>query len=49
MRHGAAYRKLGRTASHRTAMFANMAVALVKHEKIKILYSHAVDEVLPGG
>ncbi|MBU4195576.1 MAG: 50S ribosomal protein L17, partial [Alphaproteobacteria bacterium] len=25
MRHGAAHRKLGRTTSHRTAMFANMA------------------------
>jgi large subunit ribosomal protein L17 len=34
MRHGAAYRKLGRTASHRTAMFANMAAALIKHEQI---------------
>jgi large subunit ribosomal protein L17 len=27
-------RKLGRTSSHRKAMFANMAVALVKHEQI---------------
>ena len=34
MRHGAAHRKLGRTASHRTAMFANMAAALIKHEQI---------------
>ena len=34
MRHGAAYRKLGRTASHRTAMFANMAASLIKHEQI---------------
>ena len=34
MRHGAAYRKLGRTASHRQAMFANMAAALIKHEQI---------------
>ena len=33
MRHGAAYRKLGRTASHRTAMFANMAASLIKHEQ----------------
>ena len=34
MRHGAAYRKLGRTASHRTAMFANMAASLIKPEQI---------------
>ena len=34
MRHGDAYRKLGRTASHRTAMFANMAASLIKHEQI---------------
>ena len=34
MRHGAAYRKLGRTASHRTAMFANMAASLIKHGQI---------------
>ena len=35
MRHGAAHRKLGRTTSHRTAMFANMAASLIKHEQIK--------------
>jgi len=34
MRHGIAQRKLNRTASHRTAMFANMAAALIKHEQI---------------
>ncbi len=34
MRHGAAYRKLGRTTSHRQAMFANMAASLIKHEQI---------------
>ena len=34
MRHGVAYRKLGRTSSHRTAMFANMAASLIKHEQI---------------
>ena len=34
MRHGAAYRKLGRTSAHRTAMFANMAASLIKHEQI---------------
>jgi len=34
MRHGKAYRKLGRTTSHRTAMFANMSASLIKHEQI---------------
>lgn len=34
MRHGLKQRKLNRTSSHRTAMFANMAAALVKHEQI---------------
>jgi large subunit ribosomal protein L17 len=34
MRHRLAGRKLNRTSSHRRAMFANMAVALVKHEQI---------------
>ena len=34
MRHGKAGRKLGVTTSHRKAMFANMAVALIKHEQI---------------
>ena len=34
MRHGKAHRKLGRTSAHRTAMFANMAASLIKHEQI---------------
>jgi large subunit ribosomal protein L17 len=34
MRHGNAHRKLGRTTGHRTAMFANMAASLIKHEQI---------------
>ena len=34
MRHGKAHRKLGRTTSHRTAMFANMSASLIKHEQI---------------
>lgn len=34
MRHRVAGRKLGRTSSHRAAMFKNMASALVKHEQI---------------
>jgi len=35
MRHRNQGRKLNRTAQHRTAMFANMAAALIKHEQIK--------------
>jgi large subunit ribosomal protein L17 len=35
MRHRNQGRKLGRTSSHRTAMFANMTAALIKHEQIK--------------
>ena len=34
MRHGKSGRKLNRNASHRKAMFMNMAQALVKHEQI---------------
>jgi large subunit ribosomal protein L17 len=34
MRHGKAGRKLNRTSSHRTAMFANMAASLIEHEQI---------------
>ncbi|WP_417321109.1 50S ribosomal protein L17 [Emcibacter sp.] len=34
MRHRRAGRKLNKTSSHRKAMFANMAHALLKHEQI---------------
>ena len=34
MRHQVAGRKLNKTSSHRRAMFANMACALIKHEQI---------------
>ena len=34
MRHLNAGRRLNRTTSHRNAMFANMACALIKHEQI---------------
>src|SRR3984957_14518843 len=34
MRHSKSGRKLGVTSTHRKAMFANMAVALIKHEQI---------------
>ncbi len=35
MRHRKSGRKLNRTASHRKAMFANMAGSLIEHEQIK--------------
>ena len=35
MRHNLGYRKLNKTSSHRKAMLANMAVALIKHEQIQ--------------
>ena len=35
MRHGIKGRKLNRTSSHRRALFANLAAALIKHEQIK--------------
>ena len=35
MRHRKSGRKLSRSSSHRKAMFANMACALIKHEQIK--------------
>src|SRR6187549_248749 len=34
MRHGMVGRKLNRTASHRKAMFANMAASIIEHEQI---------------
>jgi large subunit ribosomal protein L17 len=34
MRHGKRGRRFSRTSSHRKAMFANLAQALVKHEQI---------------
>ena len=43
MRHRLSGRKLNRTSSHRKAMFANMAVALVKHEQIKTTLPKAKD------
>ncbi len=43
MRHGISRRKLNRTASHRKAMFSNMATALLKHEQIKTTLPKAKD------
>jgi large subunit ribosomal protein L17 len=34
MRHNKAGRRLGRTTSHRTAMFRNMVTSFLKHERI---------------
>ncbi|MEE8271530.1 MAG: 50S ribosomal protein L17 [Alphaproteobacteria bacterium] len=43
MRHGLSGRKLNRSGSHRRAMFANMAAALIKHEQIKTTLPKAKD------
>jgi len=43
MRHGFAGRRFNRSASHREAMFANMAAALIKHEQIKTTLPKAKD------
>ena len=34
MRHGKKFNHLGRTASHRNAMLANMAISLIMHKRI---------------
>ncbi|VAW22529.1 LSU ribosomal protein L17p, partial [hydrothermal vent metagenome] len=43
MRHGKSGRKLNRNSSHRKAMFANMAAALIKHEQITTTVAKAKD------
>ena len=43
MRHGNAHRKLGKNASHRKAMFANMCASLIKHEQIVTTLPKAKD------
>jgi len=43
MRHHNSGRKFNRTASHRQAMFANMAAALIKHEQIVTTLPKAKD------
>ena len=43
MRHRLSGRKLNRTSSHRKAMFANMAAALIKHEQISTTLPKAKD------
>ena len=34
MRHNSSGRRLGRSVSHRKALFANLAASLIKHEQI---------------
>ena len=34
MRHRHGYRKLGRDPVHRRALYKNLAIALIKHERI---------------
>lgn len=43
MRHRKTFRKFSRTASHRRAMFANMAMALVEHGRIRTTEAKAKD------
>ena len=43
MRHGFRGRRLSRTASHRKAMFANLAQALIVHEQISTTLPKAKD------
>jgi large subunit ribosomal protein L17 len=35
MRHKHGYRKLGRTSTHRSALLKNLAIAIIKYEKIE--------------
>lgn len=43
MHHGFAGRRFGRTSSHRKAMFANLAQALITHEQITTTLPKAKD------
>ena len=43
MRHGFRGRRFNRTVEHRTAMFANMSAALIKHEQIVTTLPKAKD------
>jgi large subunit ribosomal protein L17 len=43
MRHGFRGRRFNRSAAHRTAMFANMSAALIKHEQIVTTLPKAKD------
>ena len=41
MRHNKKFNHLGRTASHRNAMLANMACSLIKHKRITTTFAKA--------
>ena len=41
MRHARAGKKLGRDASHRKALYANLACSLIEHERIKTTQAKA--------
>ena len=43
MRHGRSGRRLNRTASHRKALFTNMAASLIEHEQIVTTLPKAKD------
>jgi large subunit ribosomal protein L17 len=43
MRHRKTFRKFSRTSAHRRAMFANMAMALVEHGRIRTTEAKAKD------
>jgi large subunit ribosomal protein L17 len=43
MRHRNSFRKLNRTATHRSALFASLASALIKHEQIVTTLPKAKD------
>src|ERR1044071_7573118 len=43
MRHRNAFRKLNRTATHRSALFSSLATALIKHEQIVTTLPKAKD------
>ena len=44
MRHNKKFNHLGRTASHRNAMLANMACSLIKHKRITTTVAKAKDD-----
>ena len=48
MRHGKRFNHLGRTASHRKAMLANMSVSLITSEKKRIVTTLAKAKALRG-
>lgn len=41
MRHGIAFRRLGRDSEHRRALLRNLTAALIKHERIRTTVAKA--------